>query len=270
MSNVSIYEKNWTDLVFEDKNKAYGAYQLRQENPRTSLFAFLGGVALIFSIIGGWFVLSSFGNSPDGEIIAPDEPTVVLVDYTPPPASPQPEKPNMAPPQAPSGSESENEFKKYVASKEPDTNIEVPKNTDIDPKTNGAGDGPDKGPAIDVPTVPTSPGIGYTPPINTPVSPKELDRLPQYPGTMKKFYEFVANNFEKPETDDISSMNVVMSFVIEKDGTMTDIKVVRSSDKSVEKEAIRVLKSMKVKWEPGYKDGQKMRTQFMLPIRVAF
>jgi protein TonB len=42
MSNVSIYEKNWIDLVFEDKNKAYGAYQLRQENSRTTLFAFLG------------------------------------------------------------------------------------------------------------------------------------------------------------------------------------------------------------------------------------
>ena len=56
MSNVSIYEKNWIDLVFEDKNKAYGAYQLRQENSRTTLFAFLGSLTLILVLLGGWFL----------------------------------------------------------------------------------------------------------------------------------------------------------------------------------------------------------------------
>lgn len=60
-----------------------------------------------------------------------------------------------------------------------------------------------------------------------------------------------------------------MSFVIEKDGSMSDIKVLRSSDKSLEKEAIRVLKSLKVKWAPGYMDNEKVRTQYTLPIKVA-
>ena len=50
MSNVSIYEKNWIDLVFEGKNKAYGAYQLRQENSKTSLFALIGGVVFFFNM----------------------------------------------------------------------------------------------------------------------------------------------------------------------------------------------------------------------------
>lgn len=62
MSNVSIYEKNWTNLVFEDRNKEYGAYQLRQENPKTALLAFIVGILLIFALIGSWLLLSSFGE----------------------------------------------------------------------------------------------------------------------------------------------------------------------------------------------------------------
>ena len=60
MSHVSIYEKNWIDLVFEGKNKAYGAYQLRQENTKTSLIAFIGGITFMLSLIGGGLMLTSF------------------------------------------------------------------------------------------------------------------------------------------------------------------------------------------------------------------
>ena len=44
MSNVSIYDKSWLDLVFDGKNKEYGAYQLRQQNPRTTLMALFMGI----------------------------------------------------------------------------------------------------------------------------------------------------------------------------------------------------------------------------------
>ena len=96
-----------------------------------------------------------------------------------------------------------------------------------------------------------------------------LDRLPEYPGGIKKFYEYVGNNFEKPDIEEhLNGISVIMSFVIEKDGAMSSIKVLRSSDKNLEKEAIRVLRSLKVKWTPGYKDGEKIRTLYTLPIKV--
>ena len=84
MSNVSIYEKNWIDLVFEDKNKSYGAYQLRQENQKTTLFALLGGITFVFSVIGLWLFLSSFGEKP---ILKPIDETGVVIslsDFHPP------------------------------------------------------------------------------------------------------------------------------------------------------------------------------------------
>ena len=48
MSKLSIYETGWIDLVFQDRNKDYGAYQLRQDSAKTSFLALFTGVALLF------------------------------------------------------------------------------------------------------------------------------------------------------------------------------------------------------------------------------
>ena len=162
-----------------------------------------------------------------------------------------------------------NKFKKYEAAVTPDTNIDVPKKDDLTATTTGLGI--DSGTKIDIPS---DGGGGTTPAVTTPssdpVSSAILDRLPEYPGGMKRFNGDVGKNFEKPDVDsNYESLSVIMSFVIEKDGSMTEIKVLRSSDKNMEREAIRVLKSMRAKWSPGYKDGEKVRVLYTLPIKVA-
>ena len=82
MSNVSIYEKNWIDLVFEGKNKAYGAYQLRQENSRTTLFALFIGVLFLISVSGLGMLLSSFSNEKVSCPIIPIGPTIRPIKLT--------------------------------------------------------------------------------------------------------------------------------------------------------------------------------------------
>jgi protein TonB len=57
-------------------------------------------------------------------------------------------------------------------------------------------------------------------------------------------------------------------FVIEKNGSLTDIKVLQNPGYGLDKEAIRVLKSLKTKWEPGIKNGNPVRTAFSLPIII--
>ena len=267
MSNVSIYEKNWIDLVFEDKNQIYGAYQLRQENPRTTLFAFFGGITLILFLLGGWYLFSSFGTKPEIPTIDnPLRPTVIPFTVEP---KKEPIKPKTETEQS-SAATKPNPFQNYVPATLVDT--EVPRTTDISPTTSS---GPDNGagPSIDTSTEGGSPtGTIISVPIidNTPLPPGELDRLPEYPGKMKKFYQDIIDNINRPDADEnVGSMSVIMSFVIEKDGTMSEIKAMRSTDKNLEKEAIRVLKAMKIKWSPGWKDGEKVRTIFMLPIKVA-
>ena len=264
MSNVSIYEKNWIDLVFEDKNKAYGAYQLRQENPKITLFAFFGGILFLFSLIGFWLLISSFGEKPILEPIE-DGAVITITDFH----YPKPDKP-VVPKTKTTQSQSlvkPTNLSHMVVAATP-LAVDVPTNDNLPTNqstTSGVGtDTPNTasdGPAVTV----------IVPAIDKgPVSLNELDRLPEYPGGIKKFYEFVGNNFEKPDVDEgMGAVSVIMSFVIEKDGSMSSIKVLRSSDKNMEREAIRVLKSLKVKWSPGYKDGDKMRTLYTLPIKVA-
>lgn len=271
MSNVSIYEKSWINLVFEDKNKAYGAYQLRQENPRTTLFAFLGGVTLITLLLCGWFLFSSFGKKPEGTIIeCPLGPTIVPVEIKP---IVEPVKPIAETEQQPSNAEP-NPFQNYVVAATPLVNTEVPINRDIEPQTGATGpDTGTTGSGIDTASEGGSPGgtvIAAPTAPSGPVTTNVLDRLPKFPGGIEKFYQYIIYNIDKPEVDDhLSSISVLMSFVIEKDGSMTDIKALRSTDKNLEKEAIKVLKNLKIKWEPGYKDNEKMRTLYVLPIKVA-
>jgi periplasmic protein TonB len=63
-------------------------------------------------------------------------------------------------------------------------------------------------------------------------------------------------------------LTVTVSFVIEKDGSMTDIRVIRNPGYGLDKEAIRVLKSLKTKWTPGKLKGENVRTQYTLPITL--
>lgn len=268
MSNVSIYEQNWIDLVFEDKNKAYGAYQLRQENQKTTLFALLGGVTLVIISIGMWLFLSSFGSDSIIKPIEENGTIITLSDYHPPKT--EVSKPKSQQTQTQSPAEPTKTLNFTVAAA-PLATDKVPSNDNLPTNQNSM---PGTGAGIDTPTsgsgIPTGTATIPVTVDNTPKITSELDRMPEYPGGIKKFYDYVGNNFEKPDVDNlVSSLNVIMSFVIEKDGSMTDIKVLRSSDKSIEREAIRVLKSMKLKWSPGFKDGEKVRVLYTLPIKVA-
>lgn len=276
MSNVSIYEKNWTELVFEDRNKAYGAYQLRQENSRTTLLALLSGILLLIALMGSWMLLSSFGAKAEVNPLTEDDFIVKVTDFKLPLKDPEETKAVIPLKKSEETKKIDKEdlINPTIVKPEdnPDelrTNKEVKENpnntsnhTDGGATTGIASPGTDTGkPSLDTgkPAAPVGP-----------VTTNMLDKLPEYPGGIKKFYEYVGISIEKSEINDSSSsVSVIMGFVIEKDGSMTDIKVLRSSDKALEREAIRVLKALRIKWAPGFLNGEKVRTQYTLPIKVA-
>ncbi len=279
MSNVSIYEKNWIDLVFEGKNKAYGAYQLRQETSKTSLIALISGITFFCGSIGLGLFLTSFGDAEKSILEDPD--VIIQIDNVtyPPKKNNEPEK-QIIPPVKEDQPTEKVETKDLIDPtivKAKDATDVITKNTDLDkPKT--ADPNPNGGDANGT-TVTSGSGsdLGTTKGNDggdtggeTIRKTNELDKLPKYPGGMDKFYDYVARKFNSPEIDETGeiTLSVIMSFVIEKDGTLTDIKAVRSTDYKMEKEAIRLLKASRVKWEPGMKDGKPVRTLFMLPIKV--
>ena len=93
------------------------------------------------------------------------------------------------------------------------------------------------------------------------------DERPQYPGGDAAILQFIAQNLKYP----VSAMEqgvqgrVVVDFVVEKDGSMSDVRVVRSVDSALDKEAVRVVKALS-KFTPGTKNGQPVRARYTLPI----
>ena len=86
---------------------------------------------------------------------------------------------------------------------------------------------------------------------------------PNFPGSFRKF---VASNYRTPDEEGLSG-EVYVTFVVEKDGSLSDIKVVRDIGFGTGKEAIRVIKSCP-KWNPGEQNGKKVRVLFSLPINI--
>ena len=88
---------------------------------------------------------------------------------------------------------------------------------------------------------------------------------PDFPGGMAKFYAYIGNNF-RFEEEGVSG-RVIVNFVVEKDGSLTDMKVVRDIGFGSGKEAIRVLNKCP-KWIPGEQNGKKVRVLYSLPITI--
>jgi protein TonB len=83
---------------------------------------------------------------------------------------------------------------------------------------------------------------------------------------MDKFYSFIAKNYQTPEEEGLKG-KVYVTFVVEKDGSLTDIKVLRDIGYGTGKEAVRVL-NKSPRWSPGEQNGKKVRCTFSLPISI--
>ncbi len=94
-----------------------------------------------------------------------------------------------------------------------------------------------------------------------------VEKKPEYPGGIGEFYKHVANHFNVPTHKDFKGGKVMVSFVVERDGTLTDIKVLRDAGFGSAEEAIRVLKISKI-WQPAEQNGKKVRCHYMLPITL--
>lgn len=268
MSKLSIYENSWINLVFEGKNKDYGAYQLRRESDRTTAIAFLFGlvlvsavacIPLVLNLIGGEKLSISLPEAPDTVIhvsniyIKPEQPKKTVAPITRRKADPV---------------QRQDQLKNPVIVKTPEATPDVTPNnesTNTNNSTQGSG-------TETTPTTTGGGGINSIPPViipdETPKPPTALDKLPEFPGGIEKFYGYVGKHFNNPDMDEPKTLRVYVSFVIEKDGSMTDIRVKRDPGFGLGNEAIRVLKSLKTKWEPGMIAGKPVRTSYNLPITV--
>ncbi len=102
---------------------------------------------------------------------------------------------------------------------------------------------------------------------NTIYSTAGIEVRPEFPGGIQKFYDFVGKNYKIPNEKGLKG-KVYVTFVVEKDGTLSNIKVLRDIGYGTGEEAIRVLKASP-KWSPGEHNGRKIRCTYSLPITLS-
>ncbi len=93
------------------------------------------------------------------------------------------------------------------------------------------------------------------------------EQMPEFPGGMKELLKFLQDNLKYPENAMKNNVQgrVIVQFVVEKDGTLTEFKVARSVDPDLDAEALRVLQIMP-KWKPGMQRGKIVRVKFTVPV----
>ncbi|KQB41651.1 energy transducer TonB [Flavobacterium aquidurense] len=267
MSKSSIYEASWTNLVFENKNKEYGAYQLRQENSKTTITALFMGL-LLLAALGSVSVLINKFRSSQVEIIPTDPGPMIVTPYEVHPIIPKTEEKVLPQQQSAAAAPSTStQLTNPIITAPEQATPEIATNAN---NVTGVENPTGTGTALNAtPTTGGGGGEAVVPVItNDPVNPAILDKLPEFPGGMAKFYTFVGNNFNRPELDAEKTLKVYVSFVVERDGSLTDIMVKNDPGYGIGKEAIRVLKSLKTKWIPGVLNGQAVRTAYNLPITI--
>ena len=265
ISNLNLYKAGWLDLVFENRNKEYGAYELRLNNGRNTVRAmgitFFGVAVLCAANLV--FHKATPHTLPIERlipvVIAPP-PVLPIKKIVEPPAKPlrsePPAKPiatqRVLPPVA---------VPDQIAAKPVET-TEItkaigtvdskgsPETTSVIPEIKTSGDGGTQ-PALD----------------NTVHDTGTLDVMPAPVGGDKAWANFLNKNLRFPgeAQDQDASGKVFLSFIIEKDGHLSNIMLINKAGYGFDEEALRVLKLAKA-WKPGYANGQPVRVKFTLPI----
>lgn len=94
-----------------------------------------------------------------------------------------------------------------------------------------------------------------------------VEKMPSFPGGDAALFKFLNENVKYPVIAQENGVQgrVICQFVVNRDGSIVDVEVVRSVDPSLDKEAIRVIKSMP-KWSPGQQRGKPVRVKYTLPV----
>lgn len=266
--------ENLDDIVFADRNKAYGAYFLRKNYSKYLSKAAIYGVGASLLLIGGaWGFQKFIAPQMDKETI--DVVNIDLADLEQPeeeedipPPPPPPEEPPPPPPEV-----KQIQFLPPEPKADEEVEIEEPPPTIKEVETavvsNKTVEGDD---VTDVFTPPPPPPPAVTKPAGL-GKPKEeeiftaVEQNPEFPGGTAEMYKYLGNNIKYPAAAQRANISgrVFVKFVVEKDGSIGNIEVLKGIGFGCDEEAIRVIKSMP-KWSPGRQNGKNVRVYYTMPV----
>ncbi len=264
------------EIVFENRNKAYGAYDLRTNYRSMLTKAFILGTLLFCIAAITPFVIMKIKQMQAKETmgvnanlidILPEQEQIIEQpkDEPPPPPPPPKEEPKIE------------VIQNVVPEPVKAPKIETPPppiSEQLKTTTGVVAQEGVKAPAYQPPPPPPSTGKVQTVEVKPQVSETqvytEVEQLAEFPGGINKFRASVGNNFDTGVMDgDEGTVNTTITFVVERDGSITDVKA-DGSNKTFNAEAIRTVKSVKNKWSPAKIDGKPVRYRYRLPLTMQF
>lgn len=267
-------EFRFNEVLFEHRNKEYGAYVLRNESDRILTKALFVGVSLLAAISITPLIISAFKSEVPVHVPKDGPPVIIRLK--------DPVNPDKAPPVV--------EHVKPVTppnQKQYDSSVPTPSKDAVEPikKDKPADAAPGlidnfKGDPVKPDTyVPPVPVIGKGPvtdPVPQPVIEKKnpdaietkVDIEASFEGGINSFREKVMNKFDTSGFEE-GTMKTTVTFIVEKDGTISGIKA-NGGDASFNSEALRTIKAIKGKWIPAKVNGQNVRSYFKFPISMKF
>ena len=272
MGKIDLIDNGWVDLVFDGKNQSYGAYQLRKDTGKRNLkalitmfliFAAIAAIVIAKVSIDNYIASRNAAIETDVELQSLAEKKEAKVERK---EEPQIEKIEVE------------KVKSSVAFTTPEIKKDEEVQEDQEMKsqdelaaTNTAigaftveGNDEEAGEVLKAKEViaePEPPKVEETKVFDV------VEEMPQFPGGQAALLEYLAKNIKYPVVAEENGIQgrVIVTFVVERDGSITDVKVVKSVDPSLDKEASRVVKSMP-KWQPGKQNGSAVRVKYTVPV----
>ncbi len=272
MAKIDLISRDWTEMVFEGRNKEYGAYRLRKNAGKRNLYSLITIFIAALAIWGGIslvkFVESrtkSVAQTSVAELSALNQPKKKAeVKQQKKVQLEQPEK-------VVERVKSSVKFTAPVIKNDDEVKPEDELKTQDELMSTKTAIG-----ALDVKGNDDANGevLKIKEAVAQPEPKPEVEKvfdvveqMPSFPGGPSALMEWLSNNVKYPVVAQENGVQgrVVVSFVVERDGSITDVKVVRGVDPSLDREASRVVRAMP-RWIPGKQNGSAVRVKYNVPV----
>ena len=278
MAKIDLYDPKWVDMVFAGKNKEYGAYQLRKGTSGRNIKSLLI-LVIAAALVGGflaWKVIEQKQAEEQQAYMEAMELAKLQQQAKKEEKKKEPVKPKIEPKKEIPVARETQKFTAPVIKKDELVKEEnqVKQMDQLDAKV-AVGTKDEEGVKDrNIEAVRSDIAVATPPP--PPPAPKPevsnkvfdvVEEMPSFPGGNGALMSFLNSNIKYPVVAQENGVQgrVIVGFVVERDGSITDVKVMRSVDPSLDREAQRVVKAMP-RWKPGKQNGSAVRVKYTVPV----
>ena len=277
MAKIDLYDPKWVEMVFAGKNKEYGAYQLRKGTSGRNIKALLI-LVIAAALVGGflaWKVIEQKQAEEQQAYMEAMQLAELQKQAKKEEKKKEPAKPKIEPKKEIPVARETQKFTAPVIKKDELVKEEnqVKQMDKLDDKVAVGTENKEGVKDRTVEAVRNDIAVAAPPPPPAPkpeVASKVFDvveEMPSFPGGQGALMSYLASNIKYPVVAQENGVQgrVIVSFVVERDGSISDVRVARSVDPSLDREAQRVVKSMP-RWKPGKQNGSAVRVKYTVPV----